>query len=185
MKFVLLAAITCLLSLSVFGQNQALMVDTNWRIVQTNTNTITFRQAIGFGTNTANQEVSRTNLGLTAVGNAVATATNTTAAQNAIGISATNTLIVSNIDIRFFDASAQGFVGRTVGRTLVVYGTNVGTATPAFYGWDGFANTAFLAGTARTNLGLGSGITTNRTFVANGVTNSVTISNGIITGWTQ
>jgi hypothetical protein len=41
----------------------------------------------------------------------------------------------------------------------------------------------------RTNLGLGNGITTNRTFVAydgtNYTTNSVTISNGIITGWTQ
>ena len=41
------------------------------------------------------------------------------------------------------------------------------------------------AAAQRTTLGLGSGITTNRTFVANGVTNSVTISNGIITGWTQ
>ena len=41
----------------------------------------------------------------------------------------------------------------------------------------------------RTNLGLGGGITTNRTFVSyngtNYTTNSVTISNGIITGWTQ
>jgi hypothetical protein len=41
----------------------------------------------------------------------------------------------------------------------------------------------------RTNLGLGNGITTNRTFVSyngtNYTTNSVTISNGIITGWTQ
>ena len=45
------------------------------------------------------------------------------------------------------------------------------------------------AGSARTNLGLGSGITTNRTFVSyngtNYTTNTVTISNGIITGWTQ
>lgn len=41
----------------------------------------------------------------------------------------------------------------------------------------------------RTNLGLGGGITTNRTFVSyngtNYTTNTVTISNGIITGWTQ
>jgi hypothetical protein len=45
------------------------------------------------------------------------------------------------------------------------------------------------ASIARTNLGLGGGITTNRTFVSydgtNYTTNSVTISNGIITGWTQ
>jgi hypothetical protein len=42
---------------------------------------------------------------------------------------------------------------------------------------------------SRTNLGLGGGITTNRTFISydgtNYTTNSVTISNGIITGWTQ
>jgi hypothetical protein len=51
-----------------------------------------------------------------------------------------------------------------------------------------FANTTNAAQT-RTNLGLGNGITTNRTFVSyngtNYTTNSVTISNGIITGWTQ
>lgn len=42
------------------------------------------------------------------------------------------------------------------------------------------------AGVNRTNLGLGGGITTNISFVdASTNTNSVTISNGIITGWTQ
>jgi hypothetical protein len=45
------------------------------------------------------------------------------------------------------------------------------------------------ASTTRTNLGLGGGITTNRTFVSyngtNYTTNSVSISNGVITGWTQ
>jgi hypothetical protein len=42
------------------------------------------------------------------------------------------------------------------------------------------------AAATRTNLGLGSGITTSVTFVdAATNTNSVTISNGIITGWTQ
>ncbi len=50
-------------------------------------------------------------------------------------------------------------------------------------------NATTNADTTRTNLGLGSGITTNRTFVSyngtNYTTNSVTISNGIITGWTQ
>jgi hypothetical protein len=51
--------------------------------------------------------------------------------------------------------------------------------------WDNPTNAA----TTRANLGLGNGITTNRTFVSyngtNYTTNSVTISNGIITGWTQ
>ena len=50
-------------------------------------------------------------------------------------------------------------------------------------------NATTNADITRTNLGLGSGITTNRTFVSydgtNYTTNSVTISNGIITGWTQ
>lgn len=45
------------------------------------------------------------------------------------------------------------------------------------------------AATTRTNLGLGGGITTNRAFVSyngtNYITNSVSISNGVITGWTQ
>jgi hypothetical protein len=48
-----------------------------------------------------------------------------------------------------------------------------------------FINTTNSA-TTRTNLGLGNGITTNITFVdAATNTNTVSISNGIITGWTQ
>jgi hypothetical protein len=50
-------------------------------------------------------------------------------------------------------------------------------------------NATTNADITRTNLGLGGGITTNRTFVSydgtNYTTNSVTISNGIITGWSQ
>jgi hypothetical protein len=55
----------------------------------------------------------------------------------------------------------------------------------SFLGTNAITNAA----KTRTNLGLGGGITTNRTFVSyngtNYTTNSVTISNGIITGWTQ
>jgi hypothetical protein len=48
-----------------------------------------------------------------------------------------------------------------------------------------FDNTTNAA-TTRTNLGLGNGVTTNVTFVdAATNTNTVSISNGIITGWTQ
>jgi hypothetical protein len=51
-----------------------------------------------------------------------------------------------------------------------------------------FANTTNAAQT-RTNLGLGGGITATNSFVSyngtNYTTNTVTISNGIITGWTQ
>jgi hypothetical protein len=62
----------------------------------------------------------------------------------------------------------------------VVY-TNTNTLT--FTNVLGFGTNSVAA--TRTNLGLGSGITTNITFVAGTNTNSVTISNGIITGWTQ
>ena len=62
----------------------------------------------------------------------------------------------------------------------VVY-TNINTLT--FTNVLGFGTNSVAA--TRTNLGLGSGITTNITFVAGTNTNSVTISNGIITSWTQ
>jgi hypothetical protein len=62
----------------------------------------------------------------------------------------------------------------------VVY-TNTNTLT--FTNVLGFGTNSVAA--TRTNLGLGSGITTNITFVAGTNTNSVTISNGIITSWTQ
>lgn len=48
--------------------------------------------------------------------------------------------------------------------------------------WNNTTNAA----TTRTNLGLGNGITTNVTFVDAALrTNSITISNGVITGWSQ
>ena len=51
--------------------------------------------------------------------------------------------------------------------------------------FDSFSNAAIT----RTNLGLGGGITATNTFVSyngtNYTTNTVTISNGLITGWTQ
>jgi hypothetical protein len=63
----------------------------------------------------------------------------------------------------------------------VVY-TNTNTLT--FTNVLNFGTNSVAA--TRTNLGLGGGITTNITFVdLNTNTNSVAISNGIITGWTQ
>ena len=54
----------------------------------------------------------------------------------------------------FGQGGATGFAGRTSGGNLALYGTNVTSAQPFFYGFDGFNNTAFSAGVARTNLGL-------------------------------
>lgn len=68
-------------------------------------------------------------------------------------------------------------------------GWDLGSSGLLFVGPISFDNSINAAATTRTNLGLGGGITTNRTFVSyngtNYTTNSVTISNGIITGWTQ
>jgi hypothetical protein len=47
--------------------------------------------------------------------------------------------------------------GGNVTRTM----TNKSTATPAFFGWDGFLNTAFSAAQARTNIGLSFAALTN------------------------
>jgi len=100
----------------------------------------------------------RTAIGATAIGNALFTATNSAAAIDAIGISTNfgdQVLSVSNIQINQFpEGVGTGFVIHTAGETLQVAGTNVTTATPAFYGWNGFAQTAFSTSEARTNLGL-------------------------------
>jgi hypothetical protein len=110
------------------------------------------------GTGATNAATARTNLGATTIGNALFTATNSSAAIDAIGISTNFTdqvLSVSNITIGSFTAgSGRGFVVPTSGKTLQVAGANVSTAVPAFYGFNGFESTAFSAATARTNLGL-------------------------------
>jgi hypothetical protein len=100
----------------------------------------------------------RTAIGATAIGHSLFTATNSAAAIDAIGISTNFTdqvLSVSNITIGSFTAgSDRGFVVPTSGRTLQVAGTNVSTAVPAFFGWNGFSSAAFSAAESRTNLGL-------------------------------
>jgi hypothetical protein len=79
-----------------------------------------------------------------------------------LGLGGTNTPTFSNIALNSFPGGAStGFVGRNSSQ-LALYGTNVTSSVPAFYGYDGFNNTAFSAGTARTNLELGA--TNNVTF---------------------
>jgi hypothetical protein len=110
------------------------------------------------GTGATNAATARTNLGATAVGNSLFTATNAEAALDVLGIStnSSNTVLaVSNIEILSFPAgSSLGFVVPTSGQGLTIRGTNLTTAVPAFFGWDGFSQTAFSAATARTNIGL-------------------------------
>jgi hypothetical protein len=98
----------------------------------------------------------RTAIGATAIGHSLFTATNSAAAIDAIGIStnfADQVLSVSNIFVSSFPSSA-GFVVPTSGKNLTVAGTNVSTAVPAFFGWNGFSGAAFSAAESRTNLGL-------------------------------
>jgi hypothetical protein len=110
------------------------------------------------GTGATNAATARTNLGATTIGNALFTATNSSAAIDAIGISTNfsdQVLSVSNIQIGSFPSgSSYGFVTLEAGQRLQVDGTNVTTSVPAFYGFNGFESTAFSAATARTNLGL-------------------------------
>ena len=114
--------------------------------MQLGTNLITVYDAIDFG-----------GVSATALSNAATTRTN-------FGLGGTNTVTFSNIQLNSFPGGGSGgFVGRN-NTQLSLYGTNVTSSVPAFYGWDGFNNAAMSAGTSRTNLGLGA-------------TNSVTFSN--------
>ena len=97
--------------------------------------------------------------------------------------------------VRQFSAGRTAFYIDTNG---VIYGAIDGNARASapvhlagatrIDGAISFNNTTNAA-TTRTNLGLGGGITATNTFVSyngtNYTTNTVTISNGIITGWTQ
>lgn len=99
---------------------------------------------------------ARTNLGATVVGDAVFVAVDAAAARSAIGAI----------------ASTNNITGTASNVTGIVAITNGGTG----------ANTA---SGARTNLEIGGGLNATRTFLAGTQTNTVTITNGIITSWTQ
>jgi hypothetical protein len=152
----------------------------------TNTNATNFRASIGLGwAALTNTNAAEALLGYTTNGNIVYTGTNTLTFTNNIyftyaditftasGLSASGT-IVNFEEKRIQDVNTGDVVSWSGEETIEVW-------RPINFGTN--------AATTRTNLGLGGGITTNRTFVSyngtNYTTNSVTISNGIITGWTQ
>ena len=103
-------------------------------------------------------------------GQVVYSGTNTLTFTNPLNL--TNTVRVGV----FGQGGASGFAGRTSGGNLALYGTNVTTAQPSFYGFDGFNNTAFSAGVARTNLGLG---TTNDVQFNKALSQSSVIGGGV------
>ena len=165
---------------------------TNGQVVYSGTNTLRMPDQVKFGTNSAGIVSGSQYLTLLDGGGGVALQLGTnriiaydaidfggvsgTALSNAattrtnLGLGETNTVTFSNIQLGLFGtASATGFVGRTSGGQFALYGTNVSSSQPAFFGWDGFNNAAMSAGTSRTNLGLGA-------------TNDVTFSNVTVSG---
>ena len=165
-------------------------------------NYVEFGQPITFaGTNAA--PASRTNLGLGGTNNVVFNSLH--AEQDANSSVYSLTIGQTNTGFRgtgggendfvftrngtnllgFTSGSLQSFVGHSFSAPLVLnYGAG-STSVISFGGIDAATGVAI----SRTNLGLGGGITATNTFVSyngtNYTTNTVTISNGIITGWTQ
>ena len=101
---------------------------------------------------------------------------------SSLGLGTTDSVSFSNVTVGSFPTgSDRGFAGQSSSKQLIMYGTNVTTSVPAFYGWTGFANTAMEAGTARTNLALGaannvtfSNVTANGNATLSGVNNTAT-----------
>ena len=143
----------------------------------TNTNVTNFRTSIGLG-DTSNVTFNSLILGNTGgtliasppppVGSGIYWPTNTFGPYDFYAPAAKVDLI--DIDGYIFTTSPNG--------GLAMYGDfNI-------YGALKF-EFASNAATTRTNLGLGNGITATKTFITtNNVTNTVVISNGIITSWT-
>ena len=166
---------------------------------------VVWTNAFNFSTNTVAAQV-RTNLGLgwsaltntnaanfrTDIGLGWSALTNTNAATSLLGYTSNGSVVAPAIaftnNVTIHDIAFVTYGG---GTTIQADGNDVWDISAGMFLGNiefsvpvSFGDSNSKAGT-RTNLGLGSGITTNRTFVANGVTNSVSISNGIITGWTQ
>jgi len=148
--------------------------ESNNAVISTENGIPLFHSALTFTTTNA-AATTRTNLGL---GAAWLTNANVTNFRTAIGLGINDTVTLAY--------GTDAYIGQDGG------GLYVDNFYPEFIQCGQFGigfGTTNSAATTRTNLGLGGGITTNRTFVSyngtNYTTNSVTISNGIITGWTQ
>jgi hypothetical protein len=158
----------------------------------TNTNVTNFRTAIGLGdTNVVTFDVVRS-----AFGFRVQQGTN-------IFVYIGDDVVEMSVPLNIYAADGISFAGSNAVTSAAATRTNLGL------GWSALTNTnevnfytATLTsysslqaaiqndpGTARGDLELANGITATNTFVAyngtNYTTNTVTISNGIITGWTQ
>jgi hypothetical protein len=139
------------------------------------------RSSLGFSTNlntfwkstNSSDARSAVNLGATWLTN-----TNVTNFRTAIGLGINDTVTLAY--------GTDAYIGQDGG------GLYVENFYPDYIQCGQFGigfGTTNSAATTRTNLGLGGGITATNTFVSyngtNYTTNSVSISNGVITGWTQ
>jgi hypothetical protein len=116
----------------------------------TNTSAAALRADLGLGYLGTNAATTRTNLELGWAG------TNEATTRTNLGLGATNDVEFKTLKLStlVFGGSSTGFLGRTPNGAITLYGTNVLTAEPSFYGWDGFSAAAISRGQARTNLGL-------------------------------
>jgi len=161
----------------------------------TNTNVTNFRTAIGLGSSDSVQfdEVFSQSFEATAGGTnyirfnsesiSFGTPSLAAATRTNLGLGATNDVVFNSISFSGGGTSRLTNDSFYFGTNLIFSIEDASFAIPiAFAG----SNTA---ATTRTNLGLGGGITATNTFVSyngtNYTTNSVSISNGVITGWTQ
>jgi hypothetical protein len=179
---------------------------TNGHVVYSGTNTLTFTNNVVFDRVQAASAGSLTNLSFQ-IGAPDLGFYNSQGPDkiNAVVGGATRATITSSgISASLFSGGLSVNAGQSIsfntGADIAISRTNLGL------GWSALTNTnaqdfytntltaysyisaAILEGLSqvRADIGLGSGITTNITFVdADTNTNSVTISNGIITGWTQ
>jgi hypothetical protein len=172
---ILLAAV--MFASSALAQNIGIVTATNNNIVTGRTGTLTWTNALAFGTNAA---AIRTNLGGTTVGDAVFTATNALAGAAALGLSTTNNVQFRRLKMIAADA---GDNGDDATLWLDTSGTNR-FATIRLSGTGGSAekyNAYLVAGAAglTVNSGLGLRVLNGATANAGSVTFSVGSSGNV------
>jgi len=169
---------------------------TNGQVVYSGTNTLTFTNELNFGGDVAYIKFEDDYLKLYADASVVFEggvifnqglvfndSNSSATTRTNLGLGATNDVVFNSISFSGGGTSRLTNDSFYFGTNLIFSIEDASFAIPiAFAG----SNTA---ATTRTNLGLGGGITATNTFVSyngtNYTTNSVSISNGVITGWTQ
>jgi hypothetical protein len=139
-----------------------------------------FCAATGYGQTMKSLMFNTTN------GQVVYSGTNTLTFTNGVGFTEGSAAATrTNLGLSKFFVTQDDIavvMGETTNPALLVDGDTLFVPNAITFGSSAIAAT-------RTNLGLGGGITATNTFVSyngtNYTTNSVSISNGVITGWTQ